>query len=276
MNLLLVREKLKQFYLEDSHYGDISSAIFNHDEQGALYVKAKSNGVFTGELILKEAFKLVDNESKICLNVRDGEEIKVGDTIAEVKGNLRAILSMERIALNLIQRMSGIATKTNRIVRQISHTEAKLTDTRKTTPGLGMFEKYAVRVGGGVNHRRNLNDGLMLKDNHIAYSPSLKIAVELARAHLGPMDKIEVEIENSDMLQEAIDAKADIIMFDNCSADWIKSHISSVPKHIQTEASGNISEKNVRSYAESGVDFISMGALFYEAKALDISMKVVI
>ena len=193
-----------------------------------------------------------------------------------VKGSVTTLLTMERITLNLIQRMSGIATSTHQIVQKVQHTNVKIVDTRKTTPGLGMFEKHAVHVGGGYNHRRTLNDGLMLKDNHISFSKSIDDLVSKAKRHIGPMDKIEIEIEDEQTLTEAIQADVNIMMFDNCTPEWIKEHIVKVPSHIQTEASGNININNVVQYAETGVDYISIGSLFYDQHALDISAKVVI
>ena len=238
-------------------------------------IKAKEAGIFCGEVIIAEAFALLDPTTEVDQKIKDGASVQAGDVIAEITGTIPTLLTMERIVLNLIQRMSGIATMTQRISQQIAHTDARIVDTRKTTPGLAIFEKYAVTVGGGLNHRRSLNDGLMLKDNHIDFSGSMKEAIEKAKGFLGPMDKLEVEIENETMLKTAIAAGVDVIMFDNQQPEWIQQHIHLVPDFIQTEASGNINEENVVAYAKAGVDFISMGALFYASKALDISAKVV-
>nr|WP_263314603.1 carboxylating nicotinate-nucleotide diphosphorylase [Mammaliicoccus sp. Marseille-Q6498] len=276
LNKLQVQEKLKQFYLEDNHYGDISSSVFGSETQGELTLLSKDDGIFCGSMIIQESFNLIDDKTEVTLHVQDGEPITKGQKLSTIKGAVVTLLSMERIALNLIQRMSGIATSTHHIVNKVQDTEVKIIDTRKTTPGLGMFEKHAVQVGGGFNHRRTLNDGLMLKDNHLSFSQSIQQVVSKAKTLVGPMDKIEIEIEDEQALQEAIKADVDIIMFDNCTPEWISEHINKVPDHIKTEASGNINSDNVASYAKTGVDYISIGSLFYAQRALDISAKVVI
>ncbi|MBA8762566.1 carboxylating nicotinate-nucleotide diphosphorylase [Staphylococcus schleiferi subsp. coagulans] len=275
MNRLSVREKINQYYIEDNQQGDLATRIFDRYSEGTLMIKSKEAGIFCGEVIIAEAFALLDPTTEVDQKIKDGASVQTGDIIAEITGTIPTLLTMERIVLNLIQRMSGIATMTQRISQQIAHTDARIVDTRKTTPGLAIFEKYAVTVGGGLNHRRSLNDGLMLKDNHIDFSSSMEEAIEKAKGFLGPMDKLEVEIENETMLKTAIAAGVDVIMFDNQQPEWIQQHIHLVPDFIQTEASGNINEENVVAYAEAGVDFISMGALFYASKALDISAKVV-
>lgn len=276
LNPLLVREKITQFYIEDNQYGDLATHIFDAQQIGILTLKSKDTGIFCGEMIIKEAFRLLDTNIEYLEIIKDGTPLQPGDTIAEIKGPVYVLLTMERIVLNLIQRMSGIATKTKHVADKIAHTTTRIVDTRKTTPGLGIFEKYAVTVGGGLNHRRSLNDGLMLKDNHIAFSHSMDAAILNAKKVIGPMDKIEVEIENETMLETAIKHQVDIIMFDNQTPEWIKEHIALVPESILTEASGNINENNVVAYAETGVNYISMGSLFYAQNALDISAKVVI
>lgn len=276
LNRLLVREKLQQFYIEDNQQGDLATRIFDSQAQGTLTLMSKDNGIFCGTDVVEEGFKLLSPSAIVDMAVEEGERITPGTVIATISAPIYVLLTMERIVLNLIQRMSGIATATQRMSAKIAHTSTRLVDTRKTTPGLALFEKYAVTVGGGLNHRRSLNDGLMLKDNHIDYSTSLTAAIQKAKPFLGPMDKIEVEIETKEMLQAAIDANVDIIMFDNRTPEWIKAHLPLVPQSIQTEASGNITEANLEAYAATGVDFISMGALFYGQKALDISAKVVI
>nr|WP_040608659.1 carboxylating nicotinate-nucleotide diphosphorylase [Salinicoccus carnicancri] len=275
MNVLKIREKLRNFYIEDNHYGDLASGIFDSDAVGTATLIAKSDGIFCGGLIIEEGFRLTGQKMTVELLTADGTEIRKGDEIARIRGNVRAILTSERIVLNLVQRMSGIATMTKRLNDITAGTEAVVIDTRKTTPGLGMFEKYAVTAGGGKNHRRTLNDGIMLKDNHISFMGSMTRAVERSREIQGPMDRIEVEIEDTRMLEEAIRNEVDIIMFDNCSPEWIKAHIGKVPDTISTEASGGITEDGLRAYAESGVDYISVGALFHQQQALDISLKVV-
>ncbi|MBW0762568.1 carboxylating nicotinate-nucleotide diphosphorylase [Mammaliicoccus lentus] len=276
LNKLYVQEKLKQFYLEDNHYGDLSSSVFDLNQKGELTLISKAQGIFCGETIIQESFKLIESNVHTNILVKDGEIVEKGQKIAIIKGSITTLLTMERITLNLIQRMSGIATSTHHIVQKVQDTNVKIVDTRKTTPGLDMFEKHAVHVGGGYNHRRTLNDGLMLKDNHISFSESIQDLVSKAKQLVGPMDKIEIEIEDIDSLQEAIKAEVDIIMFDNCKPEWIAQHIQDVPSHIKTEASGNINIDNVLEYAQTGVHYISIGSLFYNQQALDISAKVVI
>ncbi|ARJ50854.1 carboxylating nicotinate-nucleotide diphosphorylase [Staphylococcus lutrae] len=276
LNRLLVKEKLQQFYIEDNQQGDLATRIFDRQTQGTLTLISKAPGIFCGTDIIEEGFKLLEPTATVEMAIAEGAHVTPGTVIARITAPIYALLTMERIVLNLIQRMSGIATMTHQMVTRIAHTTTRLVDTRKTTPGLAIFEKYAVTVGGGLNHRRSLNDGLMLKDNHIDYSTSITAAIQEAKKWLGPMDKIEVEIENEAMLIAAVQAGVDIIMFDNCTPEWIKAHIHHVPASIQTEASGNITEANITDYAATGVDFISMGALFYGQKALDISAKVVI
>ena len=275
LNKLNVQEKLKQFYIEDNHYGDLATSIFDVQQCGTLTIVSKAEGIFCGTIIINESFKLIEPSIHIDLLVEDGDTIQQGQTLAIVQGHVQTLLTMERITLNLIQRMSGIATMTNEIVSKVRHTGVQIVDTRKTTPGLGMFEKYAVQVGGGYNHRRTLNDGIMLKDNHIAYSESLSQAVLKAKTMMGPMDRIEVEIETLEALDEAIQVGVDIIMFDNRSPSWIQQYITRVPSNIKTEASGNININNVIDYANTGVNYISIGAIFYTQRALDISAKVV-
>ncbi len=271
MNPILIEEKLKAFLKEDIQFGDLSSMIFT-EETGAMTILAKDSGIFCGAEIIERGFNIL-SETSVELHVKDGEMITHGQTLAVIHGRIRDLLQAERTVLNLIQRMSGIATMTNRYV-EAAGGRCQIADTRKTTPGLGMFEKYAVVTGGGSNHRRSLNDGIMLKDNHIAYAGSITEAVQRAAPYKGHMDKIEVEIETPDMLEEAITAGADIIMFDNCSPEMIKENISKVPDHITTEASGGITFEKIDVYSRTGVDYISVGALFYSAHALDISAEV--
>ena len=204
---------------------------------------------------------------------KDGDRVYPKEKIAELKGNTRNILKGERVALNLLQRMSGIATLTNKFVKEIEHTDAKLLDTRKTTPNLKLLEKYAVKVGGGHNHRFNLSDGVMLKDNHIDAAGGITNAVNLARKNSSFVRKIEVETETLDMVKEALDVKADIIMLDNMDLDTAKEAVSLIGNKAQIEFSGNVSLETIKSIAEIGVGFISVGALTHSAKILDLSMK---
>lgn len=275
MNRIKLESMLKEFFMEDIGDGDLSGeAVFSSKEQGQFYLLAKQSGVFCGEEVIHVGFALIDPSSSIEMKVKDGDWITAGAVIAEVKGMMRGLLQGERVVLNLIQRMSGIATFTHEIVTRTKGTKAKVCDTRKTTPGLRMLEKYAVQTGGGVNHRRGLYDAIMLKDNHIAFAGGIKQAVAKAKAFVGHTVKVEVEIETKAQLEEAIEAQADIIMFDNRTPEEIKDWFTLVPPHITTEASGGIHLGNIREYAESGVDYISLGALTHSVKALDISAKV--
>lgn len=278
MNLIKLRGMLKQFYIEDIGDGDLSSeSLFPEELIGCLEIKAKQEGIFCGAHVVREGLAVIDPTIEVKLDVGDGEAIAAGDRIAVANGPIISLLKSERVILNLLQRMSGIATETHQMVRKLEGTSARVCDTRKTMPGLRMLDKYAVRTGGGVNHRRGLFDAVMLKDNHIAFAGgSIKAAVETVRAAVGQTVKIEVEIENPEQLKEAIAAEADIIMFDNCSPETIRDWIGLVPESITTEASGNITAENIRQFAETGVDFISLGIITHSVHALDFSAAVTI
>ncbi|BAQ10967.1 nicotinate-nucleotide pyrophosphorylase [Bacillus sp. OxB-1] len=276
MNTIKLRSMLEQFYIEDIGDQDVSSDfLFPSEMTGQLEIKAKEAGVFCGMQVIEEGLRIIDPTIIVNMAVKDGDSISKGDSVAIASGSVRSLLKSERVILNLIQRMSAIATATDAVVRQLEGTAARVCDTRKTVPGLRMLDKYAVRVGGGVNHRHGLYDAVMLKDNHIAFAGgSISNAVQTVRSALGHTIKIEVEIETLGQLKEAIDAKADIIMFDNCTPETIKEWIELVPDSIITEASGNITKDNIRSYAEAGVDMISLGYLTHSVKALDLSANV--
>lgn len=266
---------LEQYFLEDIGERDISTElIFGKEEYGEISFIAKDNGVFCGEEVIILGFELLSQENRVELFVRDGAKFEKGDILARVSGNISDLLTGERVILNLVQRMCGVATLTNNVVVELDSKKTRICDTRKTTPGLRMLEKYAVRVGGGYNHRFGLYDGVMIKDNHISFAGSITKAVEKARSQIGHMVKIEVETETLEQVKEAIKAGADVIMFDNRTPDEIKEWISIVPKNILTEASGGITLDNVASYRETGVDYISLGFLTHSAKAVDISVKV--
>ncbi|MBM7701383.1 carboxylating nicotinate-nucleotide diphosphorylase [Metabacillus iocasae] len=276
MNSVKVRQMLQQFLIEDIGERDVTcEALFSHLHKGEARFVAKETGVFVGESIIKEGFYLLDEHVEVELCKRDGDSVAKGELIAIVKGSISAILSAERVVLNLIQRMSGVATFTSHAVALVESSTTRICDTRKTTPGLRMFEKHAVHCGGGFNHRYGLYDGVMLKDNHIAFAGSVSEAVRRVREKVGHMVKVEVEIETKDQLLEAIEAGADIIMFDNCSPETIKEWIFLVPPHIITEASGNITLENLHLYKDTGVHYISLGALTHSVKALDISLDVI-
>ena len=275
LNKLKLRLQLEQFFLEDIGDRDVSTElIFGDKQEGEIVFIAKSNGIFCGEEVIRTGFTLLDANAEVNLKVRDGERIEIGQSFATVKGKVSGLLQGERVVLNLVQRMSGIATQTNEAVQTLNSSHTRITDTRKTTPGLRMLEKYAVQCGGGVNHRFGLYDAVMIKDNHISFAGSITKAVEMARSQLGHMVKIEVETETKEQVVEAVRARADVIMFDNRTPDEIKAWIGLVPSEIKTEASGGINLSNLASYSDTGVDVISLGFLTHTVKALDISVKV--
>jgi nicotinate-nucleotide pyrophosphorylase (carboxylating) len=275
MNKLKLRLQLEQFFLEDIGERDTTSElIFGDAEQGELVFIAKENGIFCGEEIIRTGFSLLDNDMVIDLEVRDGEGFKKGQKLVTITGQVTTLLKGERVVLNLVQRMSGIATRTKEAVNIVDSTSTRIVDTRKTTPGLRMLEKYAVRCGGGFNHRFGLYDGVMIKDNHISFAGSISKAVEKVKSNLGHMVKIEVEIESKEQLLEAIEAGADVIMFDNRTPDEIKEWITLVPEGIVTEASGGITLENLYKYKHTGVDVISLGFLTHTIRSIDISAKV--
>lgn len=275
MNKIKLQEMLKQFFNEDIGDGDLSSeTIFSCIDKGSFTFYAKEDGIFCGATIIETGFKLLDPLLNITLLKEDGDELHKGNQIAIIEGSLQSLLSGERVILNLIQRMSGIATNARKAVELTKGTNAKICDTRKKMPGLRMLDKYAVRTGGAYNHRSGLYDCIMLKDNHIAFAGSISKAVQLAKSKIGHTVKIEVEIETKEQLLEAIEAGADIIMFDNRTPEEIKQWLPFVPEHITTEASGGITLDNLRKYAESGVEWISLGSLTHSVNALDISALV--
>lgn len=275
MNIIKLEELLKHFFNEDIGDGDLSSEfIFSPEQQGSFSFYAKESGIFCGAPIIEHGFLLLDRSMDIILYKKDGDEVNAGDVLAVIQGPLQKLLIGERVILNLIQRMSAIATATNLAVRETVGTNAKICDTRKTMPGLRMLDKYAVRIGGAYNHRNGLYDAIMLKDNHIAFAGSITKAVQVAREKIGHTVKIEVEIETKAQLVEAIVAGADIIMFDNRSPEEIHEWLPAVPPHIVTEASGSITLQNLNTYAKTGIQWISLGALTHSVKAFDISALV--
>lgn len=275
MNIIRLRSMLASFYEEDIGERDVTSeAIFPLTERGTGIFLAKADGVFAGEEIIRTAYTLFSNDISVSLLKRDGDFVRAYEEIAIVEGPMQYLLTAERVILNLIQRMSGVATMTHRAVQALGESKTKICDTRKTTPGLRMLEKYAVKCGGGVNHRFGLYDGVMIKDNHIEFAGSITKAVELVKQSVGHMVKIEVEIETEQELDEAIRAGADIIMFDNCSPEQATVFQAKIPTPITTELSGGISLESLSDYQHTGVDYISMGALTHSVKALDISFNV--
>jgi len=277
MNKVKLRSLIEQFFIEDIGERDVTTdLIFADNPRGEIVFLAKEAGVFCGEDIIKTGFHVLDSQIEIQLFVKDGDSIEVGQQLAVVSGEVTALLKGERVVLNLIQRMSGIATLTRKAVETLDSSFTRICDTRKTTPGLRMLEKYAVRTGGGYNHRLGLYDGVMIKDNHISFAGSIRRAVELVRENVGHMVKIEVETESKEQVIEAVEAGADVIMFDNRTPDEIKELIKLVPPQIVTEASGGITLNNLTTYRDSGVHYISLGFLTHSFKALDISVKVAV
>ena len=259
---------------EDIGTGDITTlSTIPEDKTATGRFVAKEDMIICGIDLAKHIFGRVDPSIEKKANFKDGDAVKKGDVIAVVSGNAQNVLTGERTALNFMQRLTGIATRTHASVAEVAGTNAKITDTRKTTPGLRVLEKYAVRVGGGTNHRFNLADGVLIKDNHIAVSGGIKNAVKNARAVIPHTLKIEVEVETKEQLAEALDAGADIIMLDNMSNDLMRECVGIVAGRALVEASGNMGEKSLREVAETGVDIISIGALTHTVKAADISLK---
>ena len=259
---------------EDITSEDVTTnAIMPEKVLGKVDLICKGEGVIAGLAVFARTFELLDKDIEITFMAKDGDKVNKGDLLAKLKGDIRVLLSGERVALNYLQRMSGIATYTNQVVNLLAGSKTKLLDTRKTTPNMRIFEKYAVTVGGGNNHRYNLSDGILLKDNHIGAAGSVKKAIELARAYAPFVRKIEVETENLDMVKEALEARADIIMLDNMSIDMMEEAIKLIDGKAQTECSGNVTKENIQALAKIGVDFISSGALTHSAPILDLSLK---
>ncbi len=273
--IFYIDDVIKTALREDINYIDTTTDLLISQEiRGSARFVAKAEGVVCGINTALRVFALLDDSFKSTVYKHDGEHIKPGDCIAEFSGSIRCLLKGERTALNLLQHMSGIATATNRCVQIVTGTNASITDTRKTLPGLRPLQKYAVMVGGGHNHRFNLSDGAMLKDNHIDAAGSITAAISAVRNKLGHMVKLEVETRNIDEVREAVNAGADVIMLDNMSCDQMKEAVTLNAGRALLEASGGITEQNLREVALTGVDIISIGALTHSVTALDISMKI--
>ena len=259
---------------EDITSEDITTnSVMREYQKGEVELICKQDGIIAGLDVYKRVFELLDPETEVEFFCKDGDEVKAGQKMAAVTGDIRVLLSGERVALNYLQRMSGIATYTNSIAKLLKGSKTKLLDTRKTTPNMRIFEKYAVRVGGGYNHRYNLSDGVLLKDNHIGAAGSVTKAVQMAKEYALVVRKIEVEVENLDMVREAVEAGADIIMLDNMTPEMMKEAIDIIDGRAETECSGNVTRENVERYISIGVDYISSGALTHSSPILDISMK---
>ncbi|WP_280768678.1 carboxylating nicotinate-nucleotide diphosphorylase [Salipaludibacillus daqingensis] len=276
MNKHRLKQQLADFFQEDIGFGDITSqAIFENEQAEAVFI-SKQTGIFCGEQIILAAYELFSTEVTVDILKRDGEEIDVGDVIAKVSGPIVDLLSSERVVLNLVQRLSAIATKTKQAVKEVEGTGVYISDTRKTTPGLRMLEKYAVRCGGGKNHRFGLDDAVLIKDNHIAKAGSVSKALQKVKEVTGHMTKIEVEVETFEQLKEAIVEEPDVIMLDNCSVEDATKWCKEIPSHIIVEISGGLTVSQIRDYATTGVNVISMGALTHSAQSLDISLDILL
>ncbi|MEQ7050865.1 carboxylating nicotinate-nucleotide diphosphorylase [Paenibacillaceae sp. P-4] len=274
MERFQLRRLLESFYAEDIGSGDQTSSFLFDGEQCEAVIKSKAAGLLAGTDVITEGFRLMSEGIQISLQKRDGDSLSKGEPIAVLQGPAGAMLTGERVVLNLLQRMSAIATQTRQAIRLLDDEHTRICDTRKTMPGLRMLDKYAVRVGGGYNHRFGLYDGIMIKDNHIAACGSITEAVKRARSYAGHMIRIEVEIESEAQLVEAIAAQADVIMFDNRSPEEVKHFASLTPESIITEASGGITFNTLHQYRGTGVDYISLGFLTHSVHSLDISMDV--
>ena len=259
---------------EDLGTGDITTlSVIEKDREAHGRLIAKEEGVLCGLELISDVYAALDEEVRVVYHAEEGTHVHRGDLVAEVFGPARSLLSGERVALNLVQHLSGIATATAKAASAVEGTKARITDTRKTTPGMRVLEKYAVRVGGGSNHRFCLADGILIKDNHIVAAGGITAAVQSARKNAPHTLKIEVEVETRDQAQEALDAGADIIMLDNMSCPEMKACVDMIAGRAVVEASGNMGERDLREVAETGVDIISIGALTHSVKAMDISMK---
>lgn len=266
----LILEALK----EDISSEDVTTnAVMKEAVKGEVELICKQDGIIAGLEIFERVFKLLDAETEVIFFCKDGDKVTNGQLMGKVTGDIRVLLSGERVALNYLQRMSGIATYTRSVADFLEGTDTKLLDTRKTTPNMRIFEKYAVRVGGGYNHRYNLSDGVLLKDNHIGAAGSVTAAVKMAKEYAPFVRKIEVEVENLDMVREAVEAGADIIMLDNMSTEEMQKAISIIDGRAETECSGNVTKENIGRLTSLGIDYISSGALTHSAPILDISLK---
>lgn len=267
-------ELIRMALQEDITSEDVSTnAVMRSAVKGSVELLAKEDGIIAGLDVYARVFQILDEKTEISFNVKDGDSVKKGELLATVTGDIRVLLSGERVALNYLQRMSGIATYTNQVAKLLEGSKVTLLDTRKTTPNCRVFEKYAVRVGGGCNHRYNLSDGVLLKDNHIGAAGSVAKAVAMAKEYAPFVRKIEVEVETMEQVEEAVEAGADIIMLDNMTPEMMKEAVDFIAGCAQTECSGNITKENIAKILETGVDFVSSGALTHSAPILDISMK---
>lgn len=273
--MLLAADKfIKMALEEDINSEDVTTnSVMPHYKKGQVELICKEDGIVAGLQVFQRVFQLLDPKTEVVFDVQDGESVQKGQHMATVVGDIRVLLSGERTALNYLQRMSGIATYTNKVAKLLEGINTTLLDTRKTTPCMRIFEKYAVTVGGGSNHRYNLSDGVLLKDNHIDAAGSVKAAVLAAKAYAPFVRKIEVETESLEQVQEALEAGADIIMLDNMTPDMMAEAVKLIDGRAKTECSGNITKENIEKITAIGVDYVSSGALTHSAPILDVSLK---
>lgn len=265
---------IKMALQEDISSEDVTTnAVMRNRKQGEVQLICKQDGIVAGLGVFERVFKLLDETTEVEFYVEDGDEVKNKQLLGVIRGDIRVLLSGERTALNYLQRMSGIATYTHQIAELLKETKIKLLDTRKTTPNMRIFEKYAVKVGGGYNHRYNLSDGILLKDNHIGAAGSVRKAVEMAKEYAPFVRKIEIETENLEMVKEAVEAGVDIIMLDNMTPEVMKEAVKMINGRAETECSGNVTKENIERLVEVGVDYISSGALTHSSPILDLSLK---
>lgn len=267
-------ELIKMALREDISSEDVTTnSVMPGPQAGEVELICKQDGVICGMDVYERVFKILDEDTIVEKNVNDGDKVTKGQLMAKVKGDIRVLLSGERVALNYLQRMSGIATYTNQVVKLLEGSKTVLLDTRKTTPNMRIFEKYAVKCGGGQNHRYNLSDGILLKDNHIGAAGSITKAVQMAKEYAPFVRKIEIETESLEQVKEAVEAGADIIMLDNMDVATMKEAVAIINGRAKTECSGNVTKENIKNIIDSGVDYVSSGALTHSAPILDISMK---
>lgn len=265
---------IKMALQEDISSEDVTTnAVMRSRKQGEVQLICKQDGIIAGLGVFERVFQLLDDTTEVVFYAEDGDKVKNKQLLGVIRGDIRVLLSGERTALNYLQRMSGIATYTHQIAELLKGTKIKLLDTRKTTPNMRIFEKYAVKVGGGYNHRYNLSDGILLKDNHIGAAGSVKKAVEMAKEYAPFVRKIEIETENLEMVKEAVEAGADIIMLDNMTPEIMKEAVAMIGGKAETECSGNVTRENIQHLVEIGVDYISSGALTHSSPILDLSLK---
>lgn len=275
MNTLELQQVLERALWEDLGFGDLTGRLFHPESRSSGRFTAKAGGVVAGLRVIDETYRMLDPSIGVTRYMKDGDPVETGEQLAEVKGPTAALLSGERVVLNLLQHMCGIATATKQAVEALASDRTRVCDTRKTLPGLRMLQKYAVRCGGGYNHRYRLDDGVIIKDNHIAAAGSIEKAVKTLRERVGMMVRIEVETETREQVSEAAASGADVIMFDNRTPEEVGEFVELVPDHIITEVSGGITLDTIGAYRDTGVDFISLGFLTHSVKALDISFNLV-